>query len=94
MSAKKTTKTTKATTEKKTPKAPKVEQAPQVKKQKAESGKLSALDAAAKVLADAGQAMSCPDLIEAMTKAKALEQPQRPDARSHAVRGDLAGTQD
>jgi hypothetical protein len=30
--------------------------------------KLSALDAAAKVLADAGQAMSCPDLIEAMTK--------------------------
>jgi hypothetical protein len=32
--------------------------------------KLSALDAAAKVLADAGQPMNCTELIDAMTKAK------------------------
>lgn len=32
------------------------------------SKKMSALDAAAKVLADAGQPMNCSDMIEAMTK--------------------------
>jgi hypothetical protein len=32
--------------------------------------KLSALDAAAKILADAGQPMNCTEMIDAMTKAK------------------------
>ena len=66
MSAKKISKTTKAATEKKTPKAPKAEQAPQAKKQKAASGKLSALDAAAKVLGETAQPMTSAELIEAM----------------------------
>lgn len=75
MTAKKTTKAAKAATEKKTPKAPKVEQAPeahkaeqppQAKKPKAASGKLSALDAAAKVLVETGQPMTSTELIEAM----------------------------
>ena len=75
MSAKKTTKTAKAATEKKTPKAPKAEQAPEAKKAeqappakkpKAASGKLSALDAAAKVLGETGQPMTSAELIEAM----------------------------
>jgi HB1, ASXL, restriction endonuclease HTH domain len=35
-------------------------------KEKAKSGKLSALDAAAKVLAETGQAMTCQEMIDAM----------------------------
>ncbi|MEX2185708.1 MAG: winged helix-turn-helix domain-containing protein [Pirellulales bacterium] len=62
MSAKKTTKTTaaKKPAPKKTTKAP-----ARTKKPKA-AGKMSALDAAAKVLADAGEPMNCKALIEAM----------------------------
>ena len=76
MSAKRTTKTTKPATEKKTPKAPKTEQAPEAKKaeqappakkQKSPSGKLSALDAAAKVLGETGQPMTATELIDAMS---------------------------
>ena len=75
MSAKKNAKTAKPTTEKKTPKVPKAEQAPEAriaepapeaKKAKAASGKLSALDAAAKVLGATGQPMTSAELIEAM----------------------------
>lgn len=75
MSAKKTTKTAKATTEKKTPKAPKAEQpreakkaevTPQTKKPTAAPGKLSALDAAAKVLGETGTPMTATEMIEAM----------------------------
>jgi hypothetical protein len=37
--------------------------------------KLSALDAAAKVLTDAGQSMNCTEMIEAMTKARLWTSP-------------------
>jgi hypothetical protein len=47
-------------------KAPKAKSAKAPKPEKPKN--LSALDAAAKVLADTGQAMSCGELIEAMTK--------------------------
>jgi hypothetical protein len=73
MSAKKTTKpaakTTKAVKAKpakvKTPKTAAPAKATKTKKSKAE-GKMSALDAAAKVLADAGEAMNTKAMIEAM----------------------------
>jgi hypothetical protein len=74
MPAKKTTKpaatkTTKAATTKpakaKMPKAAAPAKATKTKKAKAD-GKMSALDAAAKVLVDAGEPMNCKSLIEAM----------------------------
>jgi hypothetical protein len=70
MSAKKTTTkkpATKATktVKSKTPKAETPKKAAKAKKAKAE-GKMSALDAAAKLLADAGEAMNTKAMIEAM----------------------------
>jgi hypothetical protein len=64
--AAKTTKTAKAKPAKvKTPKAEAPSKATKTKKAKAD-GKLSALDAAAKVLADAGEPMNTKAMIEAM----------------------------
>jgi HB1, ASXL, restriction endonuclease HTH domain len=58
------TKTKKATNEVKTPKATKAKKAPKAKP--AKDKKPSALDAAARVLAESGQPMTAPALIEAM----------------------------
>jgi HB1, ASXL, restriction endonuclease HTH domain len=58
MSAKKTTKS----------KAPEAKKAAKTPKASAKPKKLSALDAAAKVLGDAGSPMNCKELIEAMAK--------------------------
>jgi hypothetical protein len=64
--AAKTTKTAKAKpTKAKTPKAAAPSKATKAKKAKAD-GKMSALDAAAKVLAEAGEAMNTKAMIEAM----------------------------
>jgi hypothetical protein len=57
------TKTKKAKTPKATKKAPKAKAQPKAKKG---DGKLSALDAAAKVLADSGEPMTTKELIEKM----------------------------
>ncbi len=65
MSAKKTTTTKTKTTAKKPPAKTKAVKAPKAKKAKAD-GKLSALDAAAKVLADSGEPMTTKEMIEAM----------------------------
>ncbi len=66
MSAKKTTttKTTKTTAKKPVAK-PKATKAPRAKTAKTD-GKLSALDAAAKVLAESGEPMTTKEMIEAM----------------------------
>jgi hypothetical protein len=61
------------TTPAKAAKAPKAKAAKAPKPEKAK--KLSALDAAAKVLTDAGQSMNCTEMIEAMTKAKLWTSP-------------------
>jgi HB1, ASXL, restriction endonuclease HTH domain len=58
MSAKKTTKS----------KAPEAKKAAKTPKANAKPKKLSALDAAAKVLGDAGNPMNCKEMIEAMAK--------------------------
>jgi hypothetical protein len=50
-------------------------------------GKLSALDAAAKVLASAGEPMNCKEMIEAMA-AKGVVRPESRNARSNFVFGD------
>jgi hypothetical protein len=85
MSTKKSTKTKKAT---KTDSAPPVQktghaaEAPPLAKTKAKKAKepktkkTSALDAAARVLAEAGQAMTCPEMIEAMTAKKYWASPK------------------
>ncbi|MEX2186157.1 MAG: winged helix-turn-helix domain-containing protein [Pirellulales bacterium] len=62
MSAKKTTKTTAA----KKPATRKKAKAPARTKKPKTAGKLSALDAAAKVLAESGEPMTTRDMIEAM----------------------------
>jgi HB1, ASXL, restriction endonuclease HTH domain len=62
MTAKKTTKTQPTDTTEKAPKAAKAA------KQKAKPKKLSALDAAAKLLGETGQPMNCQEMIEAMSK--------------------------
>ncbi len=62
MSAKKTTKTTAA----KKPAAKKASKAPARSKKPKPVGKLSALDAAAKVLAESGEPMTTREMIEAM----------------------------
>ncbi len=62
MTAKKTTKTQPTNAAEKAPKAAKAA------KQKAKPKKLSALDAAAKLLGETGQPMNCQEMIEAMAK--------------------------
>jgi HB1, ASXL, restriction endonuclease HTH domain len=59
MTAKKTTKTQPTNA---------AEKAPKAAKQKAKPKKLSALDAAAKLLGETGQPMNCQEMIEAMAK--------------------------
>ena len=66
MSAKKKTKTATATPETKAAKAEPAKAAKKAKETKAK--KPSALDAALRVLEEAGQPMTCPEMIDAMTK--------------------------
>jgi hypothetical protein len=71
MSTKKTTKTPKTeTTKAKAPKAPKAEKTPKAKKPAKPDGKLSALDAAAKVLGESKEPMTTKTMIEAMAAKK------------------------
>jgi hypothetical protein len=67
MSAKKTTKPAKAP-KAKAAKAPKAAKKPAKAKGDAKPKRTSALDAAAKVLADSGEPMNCKALIDAMAK--------------------------
>src|SRR5262245_6193873 len=55
--------------------------------------KTSALDAAAKVLAEAGAPMNCQEMIAAMAD-KGLDEPRQQDARRHALFRDSARAQD
>ena len=51
----------------------------------AKPGKLSALDAAAQVLAEEGRAMGCPEMIARDGRQGLLDQPGRQDARSDSL---------
>ena len=74
--------TKKITTTKKAPKpsTPKAKMAKPAAKTLAK--KLSQIDAAIRVLADAGEPMSCKAMVEAMTGQGLLVEPQRQDAGS------------
>ena len=67
-----------------TSKSPKKAKSKKTKEAGADNKKLSALDAAAKVLAETGQPMSCKELIEAMAQ-KGYWSPQRQDAFVHSL---------
>ena len=69
-------------------KTPATKVPPKVTKTKAEAPKkLSALDAAVRILGETGQAMNCKDLVEAMTAKRYWTSPggQTPHATLHAA---------
>ena len=85
MAATKTTKT-KAPADK-AKKGPKAEKAPQAKAAKASEKKLSALDAAARVLEEEGEQMTCKEMIDAMAAKGCWTSPggQTPDRTLYAA---------